>query len=71
MRKHIIKTPIKPWWSGDKRVEKYMKPVTDALNRRNITGDANTDIYNRAYEAVYKAIKDRDTKDANTQPRKI
>ena len=69
MKKHLINDHIKSWWPGDKRVEKYMKPITDALKRRNVIGDDRTDIYNRAYEAVYKAIKDRDTKDANTQPR--
>lgn len=35
-----------------------MAKVSEALERRNITGEGRTDIYNRAYEAVYQAIKD-------------
>lgn len=50
----------RPWWPGDPRVEPYMPKVKQALDRQGITGQAATDIYNRAYEAVYKAIKDRD-----------
>jgi hypothetical protein len=50
----------KTWWAGDPRVEAYMKPVREALERRGVVGESSTDIYNRAYEAVYKAIKDRD-----------
>lgn len=59
MKKHHveIKNPPKPWWPGDSRVEKYMKEVSNAIDR-HISGDARVDIYNRAYEAVYKAIKD-------------
>lgn len=53
-----IKDPIKSWWSGDSRVEPYMPEINQALDRNKITGDARTDIYNRAYEAVYAAIKD-------------
>lgn len=55
---HIVSQPIKSWWAGDSRVEPYMAKVSEALERRNITGEARTDIYNRAYEAVYQAIKD-------------
>lgn len=50
--------PIKSWWPGDSRVEPFMKPVSDALERQGLTGDARTDVYNRAYEAVYNAIKE-------------
>jgi hypothetical protein len=48
----------KLWWPGDPRVEKYMPDVADAISRHIQQGDAWTDIYNRAYEAVYKAIMD-------------
>ena len=51
-----IKDPPKMWWPGDKRVEEFMHPVREALKRRGVTDDAKTDIYNRAYEAVYNAI---------------
>lgn len=44
------------WWPGDQRVEKYMPKVREAIER-NIPGGC-TDIYNRAYEAVYQAIID-------------
>ena len=47
---------IKSWWSGDPRVEPYMQDVRKAIER-NIPGGC-TDIYNRSYEAVYKAITD-------------
>ena len=56
--KIIIENPIKSWWAGDNRVEKYMPPVREAISRHIPKGDAFIDIYNRAYEAVYKAIKD-------------
>lgn len=49
---------MKSWWSGDSRVEKFMGPVSDAIDRHVPKGDARTDIYNRAYEAVYAAIYD-------------
>lgn len=49
-----IKHPMKSWWSGDDRVEEFMHPVREAIER-NIPG-GNTDIYNRSYEAVYAAI---------------
>jgi hypothetical protein len=51
-----IKNPPKQWWSGDIRVEPLMKPVREALYRNGVKGDAFTDIYNRAYEAVYRGI---------------
>jgi len=50
----------RPWWSGDPRVEPYMAPVATALDNNGIKAQARTEIYNRAYEAVYNAIKDRD-----------
>lgn len=54
---HVIKdTGLKTWWEGDKRVEPFMKPVREALDRQGLTGPSRTDIYNRAYEAVYNAI---------------
>ena len=52
----------KPWWPGDSRVERYMHPVREALERQGITGQAHTDLYNRAYYAVYQAIIDREGK---------
>ena len=52
-----IENMPKPWWPGDPRVERYMSPVLDAIHR-HASGDAATDIYNRAYEAVYHAIRD-------------
>lgn len=51
--------PPKPWWIGSPEVEKYMPPVAEAILRHLPNGDACTDIYNRAYEAVYRAICDR------------
>lgn len=62
--------PCKPWWCGDVAVEHYMPPVADAISRHMPKGDAWTDIYNRAYEAVYLAIKAKPTatiKDNNEQ----
>lgn len=47
---------IKMWWAGDPRVEKHMKRVRDALDRSGLDGQKRTDVYNRAYEAVYYAI---------------
>lgn len=58
MNPKIIDNPPKMWWSGDKRVEPYMPKINEALERNGLTGDAKTDCYNRAYEAVYKAIID-------------
>lgn len=51
---------MKSWWPGDARVEPFMNRVREALDRQNLTGDARTDIYNRAYEAVYYAIRQYD-----------
>ena len=55
----IITNPPKSWWAGDNRVEKYMPSVAAAI-KRHIEWPSKefTDIYNRAYEAVYQAIKD-------------
>ena len=52
-----IKTPPKSWWSGDHRVEPFMSGIRDALDRSGLEGQKRTDVYNRAYEAVYAAIK--------------
>ena len=55
----IIKNPPKSWWAGDERVDKYMLPVADAIIKYHKWPSPEfTDIYNRAYEAVYLAIKD-------------
>jgi hypothetical protein len=53
----IITNPPKSWCPGDERVEEFMHPVTEAI-RRHIPwpSDEFTDIYNRAYEAVWNAI---------------
>lgn len=48
---------MKSWWSGDSRVEPYMLGVNQALDRSGLEGDKRVDVYNRAYEAVYAAIK--------------
>lgn len=52
-----IKNPSKSWWSGDERVEPFMGNITKALDRSGLKGQKRTDVYNRAYEAVYNAIK--------------
>lgn len=63
-----IKNPLRSWWAGDERVEKYMPPVIDAIKRHvKYPSPEFTDIYNRAYEAVYSAIIDMDNK-ANNEP---
>jgi hypothetical protein len=51
---------VKSWWAGDQRVEGYMPKVRAAIERHVEDRDAVTDIYNRAYEAVYQAIVDHD-----------
>ena len=48
------------WWEGDPRVQPYMGDVAKAIER-HIPGGC-TDIYNRAYEAVYNALCDHATK---------
>lgn len=55
-----ITNPCKAWWPGDKRVERYIIGVIDVLKKHNVSQPARTEIYNRAYEAVYSAIKDMD-----------
>lgn len=58
----IIKNPPKSWWPGDSRVEEFMLPVADAIKRHvKWPSPEFTDIYNRAYEAVYNAIKKYDS----------
>jgi len=40
-------------------IDKWMKPVGDAIKRHHAwPSDEFTDIYNRAYEAIVKAIKE-------------
>jgi hypothetical protein len=49
--------PVKSWWAGDPRVDPFMSPVREAIGRYiRWPSPQFTDIYNRAYEAVYKAI---------------
>jgi len=53
--------PPRPWWPGDKRVEPYMGPVAETIKKHlPWPSPAFTEIYNRAYDAVFQAIKDRD-----------
>ena len=55
----IIKNPPKSWWAGDNRVEKFMPPVAMAIKKHiKWPSEEFTDIYNRAYDAVYSAIKE-------------
>ena len=56
-----VKYPVrylKSWWPGHPDVEPFMGPIRDALLRHvDRRSSAFTDIYNRAYEAVYNALK--------------
>ncbi|MFQ5771978.1 MAG: hypothetical protein ACE5HX_15695 [bacterium] len=53
-----ISKPIKRWWPGDKRVEEFMPPVTEVIKKyHKWPSDEFTEIYNKAYEAVYATIK--------------
>jgi len=57
----IITNPPKFHWAGDERVEPYMRPVLEAIDRHlDLFGPEFIDIYNRCYEAVYAAIKEYD-----------
>lgn len=65
MSREVIEVkPTKSWWAGDNRVEKFMPKVSAAIERSgaSLTQDQKTDIYNRAYEAVYAAILEFDKK---------
>lgn len=54
----IISNPPKSWHPGDERVEEFMRPVAEAIRRyHKWPSDEYTDIYNRAYEAVEKALR--------------
>lgn len=45
---------------GAENVEKYMGPVADAISRHLKEGSCDwVDVYNRAYEAVSKALDDK------------
>ena len=57
METRISRPPPKPWWPGDSRVEEFMPRVREALIRVGLKDKELTDAYNRAYEAVYHAIK--------------
>lgn len=46
---------------GDAKVDELMRPVHAAIKRHVKDGDAVTEIYNRAYEAVMNSM---DVKDA-------
>ncbi len=43
---------------GDKRIDELMLPVLNAINRHVKDGDAKTDIYNRAYEAIIISMEE-------------
>ena len=58
--KEITIKPAKSWWSGDSRVEKYMTEVSKVLDSVDMNQADRTSIYNRSYEAVYRAIVDCD-----------
>jgi hypothetical protein len=48
----------KPWWPGDSAVEPFMPKIDEAIKKHlPWPSEAYTDIYNRAYEAVYDALK--------------
>lgn len=51
------------WWAGSKDVEPYMPPIAASLNRHLGRGPGWADIYNRAYEAVHKALHDKASRD--------
>jgi len=60
-----ITDPLKSWWAGDPRVEKFMPPIADAIMRHlPWPSEEYVDIYNRAYEAVYNAIVEYADKNA-------
>lgn len=56
--KILIENPAKSWWSGDIRVQPFMKELIKTLDKYYPAPHSKerTDIYNRAYEAVYSAI---------------
>lgn len=53
---------LKTWQCGAEDIEPFMPPIAQALSRHIKEGDAWSDIYNRAYEAVCNAL------DSRTQP---
>jgi len=54
----ISKPFTKRYWAGDSRVEEFMSPVAEEIKRyHKWPSDEFTAIYNKAYEAVYGAIK--------------
>lgn len=55
-------TPVS-WWAGDPAVEPFMPPVAAAIERHVVDERARVDIYNRAYEAVWRALAKRDDVD--------
>ena len=50
---------------GDKRIDKLMLPVLNAINRHVKDIDAKTDIYNRAYDAVMISVDVKTSTDNN------
>jgi len=48
----------KSWWPGDPRVDPFMTETRRVIQKYHPKGSPEAiDIYNRAYEAVYWAIK--------------
>jgi len=60
--RNIIDNPPKPWWPGDKRVEKYMVFVSKELDKLSISKAERTRVYNVVYVEIYKAIMDHSHK---------
>lgn len=54
----VIKNPPKTWWPGNPEVEPYMDKIDEAIKRHlPWPSQEYTDIYNRAYEAIDKALQ--------------
>ena len=56
-----MQEPPKSWWPGSPEVEPYMAKVSKTMDKYfSYNEPGRIDIYNRCYEAVYAAIKDRE-----------
>ena len=53
------------WWRGDERVEPFMIKIGEELDKHNLRGSVETDIYNKVYETIYKVITKYDQKKEN------
>lgn len=55
-----IKNPPKPHWTGNPKVEPFMAPVAEVLDKYfDETSGAWTDIYNRVYEVIHTVIESK------------